>query len=129
MGKKVVLVGHCGADGSYLRLAVKAARPDAEILLAESDKELKSAVMEGADLVLVNRVVDYGFETDEGIELIRMYQKAFPKMKSMLVSNYESAQTDAVNAGAMLGFGKREIGTPRVKQLLAGALADGSSGA
>ncbi len=85
--------------------------------------------MEGADLVLVNRVVDYGFETDEGIELIRMYQKAFPKMKSMLVSNYESAQTDAVNAGAMLGFGKREIGTPRVKQLLAGALADGSSGA
>ncbi len=124
MGKKVILVGHCGADSSYLRMAVKASRPDAEFLFAESDKELKHAVMDGADLVLFNRVVDYGFDSEEGIELIRLYKKAFPAMKSMLVSNYESAQADAVKAGAMPGFGKREIGTPRVKQLLAEVLSD-----
>jgi len=129
MSKKVVLVGHCGADSSYLRLAVKSARPDVQIVTAESDKELKNAIMDGADLVLFNRVVDYGFDTEEGVELIRAYQKAFPSMKSMVVSNYDTAQNEAVQAGALPGFGKREIGTPRVKQLLQQVLADKPSNA
>jgi len=123
MSKKVVMVGHCGADSSYLKLAVKAAEPSVQIMSADSDRELKDALVEGADLVLVNRVVDYGFDTDEGVEIIRAYQKAFPKTKTMLVSNFESAQQDAIQAGALPGFGKREIGTPKVKQLLQQALA------
>jgi len=127
MSKKVVLVGHCGADSSYLRMAVKAARPDVQIESVEGDKELKAAIMNGADLVLFNRLVDYGFDTDQGVDLIRAYQRAFPTMKSMLVSNYDSAQGEAVQAGALPGFGKREIGTPRVKQLLQQVLTDASN--
>jgi hypothetical protein len=40
----------------------------------------------------------------------------------MLVSNYADAQQAAVAAGALPGFGKRELGTPRVSQLIRDAL-------
>jgi hypothetical protein len=40
----------------------------------------------------------------------------------MLVSNYAEAQAAAVAAGAVPGFGKREIGQPRVAQLIREAL-------
>jgi len=40
----------------------------------------------------------------------------------MLVSNYPEAQAAAVAEGALPGFGKREIGTPRVNDLLRNAL-------
>jgi hypothetical protein len=41
----------------------------------------------------------------------------------MLVSNYAEAQAAALAAGAAPGFGKREIGTPKVKELLRSALS------
>jgi hypothetical protein len=40
----------------------------------------------------------------------------------MLVTNYPEVQAAATAAGAMPGFGKREIGSLRVKELLRGAL-------
>jgi hypothetical protein len=43
-------------------------------------------------------------------------------MKMMLVSNYPDAQAAAEKAGALPGFGKRDIGSPRVKELLRDAL-------
>jgi len=43
-------------------------------------------------------------------------------VKAMLVSNYPEAQAAAVAEGALPGFGKREIGTPRVGELLREAL-------
>jgi hypothetical protein len=42
----------------------------------------------------------------------------------MLVSNYADAQADAVKAGALPGFGKRELGSPKVVQLLKEALGE-----
>ncbi len=118
MSKKVVLVGHCGADSTYLKLAVKAADSEVHIVSAESEAELKAELESGADLVLVNRLVDYGFDSEEGVEIVRAFQKAFPKAKMMLVSNHASAQTAAAEAGALPGFGKREIGSPKVRELL-----------
>jgi hypothetical protein len=47
----------------------------------------------------------------------------------MLVSNYADAQQAAVAAGALPGFGKREIGTPKVKELLRSALAETTTAA
>ena len=45
-------------------------------------------------------------------------------VKMMLVSNYPDAQAAAVEAGALPGFGKRDIGSPRVKELLRQALTE-----
>jgi DNA-binding NarL/FixJ family response regulator len=122
MSKKVALVGHCGPDSSYLRMAVSRALRDAKVVAADDDSELKQLLADGVDLLLFNRILDYGFESDEGIEVIRQLRAEHPHVKTMLVSNYDDAQEAAVQAGALPGFGKREIGTPRVTQLLRDAL-------
>jgi two-component system, chemotaxis family, chemotaxis protein CheY len=71
---------------------------------------------------LLNRQLDWGFETDTGVELIRSLRAKFPNVKMMLVSNYAEAQAEAIAVGALPGFGKREIGTPRVKDAIRSAL-------
>ena len=76
------------------------------------------------DLVLLNRQLDYGFETDEGVELIKRLRAKNPALKAMLVSNYPEAQQAALQAGAVEGFGKREIGSPKVSDLLRTALGE-----
>lgn len=123
MSKKVLFIGHCGADTSYLRMAVRAADKGAQVVSAEDTQELRKALDEGVDLVLINRELGYGFDEDLGVELIRWLKPNYPTLRMMLVSNYPEAQADAVAAGAMPGFGKRELGGERVVHLLRSALA------
>jgi DNA-binding NarL/FixJ family response regulator len=127
MTKKVVLIGHCGPDSSYLRLAVSRARRDAQVVVVEDQQEMEQAIQRGVDLLLLNRVLDYGFDQTDGAEVIRKLRAAHPELKMMLVSNYADAQADAVAAGALPGFGKRDIGTDRVTNLIREALGNGVS--
>ncbi|MBC8107636.1 MAG: response regulator [Anaerolineae bacterium] len=122
MSKKVALVGHCGPDSSYLRSAVSSSVRGATIVMIDEAARLEKALTDGLDLVLMNRQLDWGFETEEGVELIRQLRTKHPNVKTMLVSNYPDAQQEAVAAGALPGFGKREIGTSRVTELLKSAL-------
>ena len=122
MPKKVALVGHCGPDSSFLRIAVSRAERDIQVVSVDDDSDLKRLLNEGVDLLLLNRQLDYGFDEDEGVALIRRLRAAYPHVKTMLVSNYPEAQAAAVAEGALPGFGKREIGTPRVGELLREAL-------
>ena len=116
--KKIALVGHCGPDSSYLRMAISTAVKGAQVFMADDDAELQRVVRDGADLLLFNREMPYGFIDSEGIPLIRRLKADHPELKVMLVSNYPEAQAAAVEAGAMPGFGKREIGSKRVTELL-----------
>ena len=122
MPKKIALVGHCGPDSSYLRIAVSKAERDVQVLSVDDDSDLKRALDGGVDLLLLNRQLDYGFDEREGVDLIRKLRARYPGVKTMLVSNYPDAQAAAVAEGALPGFGKREIGTPRVAELLRDAL-------
>ena len=122
MPKKIALVGHCGPDSSYLRIAVSRAERDVQVLSVDDDSDLKRALDEGVNLLLLNRQLDYGFDEREGVDLIRKLRAKYPAVKTMLVSNYSDAQAAAVAEGALPGFGKREIGTPRVAELLRDAL-------
>ena len=122
MPKKIALVGHCGPDSSFLRIAVSKAERDATVLSVDDDSDLKRVLDDGVDLLLLNRQLDYGFDEREGVALIRKIRANYPAVKTMLVSNYPDAQAAAVKAGALPGFGKREIGTPRVSELLRSAL-------
>jgi CheY-like chemotaxis protein len=124
MSKKVVLVGHCGADTSYLKMAVTSALRGATVLAADDSTELDAMLAERVDLLLLNRELGWGFEQTEGIDVIRSLRAPHPNLRMMLVSNYAEAQTGAVAAGALAGFGKREIGSARVTQVLREALAD-----
>lgn len=122
MSKKVLLVGHCGPDSSYLRLAVRSADPAAQILAADAPGELDAALAQGIDLVLLNRELGYDFEPMVGVDLIARLKQSHPGLTTMLISNYADAQAAAAAAGAVPGFGKREIGSPRALQLLRSAL-------
>jgi two-component system chemotaxis response regulator CheY len=124
MSKKVLLVGHCGPDSSYLKSAVKSAERSVSIVMADDQQELRTALDAGEiDLVLFNRELGYGFDEKYGVDVIKYLSGNYPTMKMMLVSNYADAQSAAVAAGAIPGFGKREIGSPRVLALLKDALA------
>jgi DNA-binding NarL/FixJ family response regulator len=124
MATKIVLVGHCGADSSYLRIAVSGAAKNASVVMADDEGSLKKEIDEGAALLLVNRVLDYGFKTDEGVELIRQLHTEHPALKMMLVSNHADAHAAAVAAGGLPGFGKRQIGSPQVKEIIRAAIGD-----
>lgn len=122
MSKKVALVGHCGPDSSYLRIAIGSVERGVQILAADDDESLQKILAGGVDLLLFNRVLDYGFDTNEGVELIRRLHKFHPNLKMMLVSNYPEAQQASVDAGALPGFGKRDLNTPKAKSILKLAL-------
>jgi len=109
MAKKILLVGHCGPDSSYLRMAVRNADKEAAIVMADDQKELRTALdgADGIDLILFNRELGYGFDERLGVDVIKYLRPNYPSLKMMLVSNYSDAHADAVEAGALAGFGKR----------------------
>jgi two-component system chemotaxis response regulator CheY len=117
-----LLIGHCGPDSAYLRHAVRSAVPDATILAADDDAELQHALAEKIDLILLNRELGYGFAKPMGVDLIAELKQTHPSIKTMLVSNYSEAQTAAVAAGSLPGFGKRELGKPHVVKMLRDAV-------
>jgi two-component system, chemotaxis family, chemotaxis protein CheY len=122
--KRIVLVGHCGPDSSYLRMTVSKAIKNASILMADDDADLNRLITEGVDLLLLNRVLDYGFSVDLGTDLIKRLRQEHPHLKVMLITNYPEVQAEAVQLGALPGFGKREMGNPRVGELLRKALVE-----
>ena len=54
MPKKVLLVGHCGPDRSYLRMAVKSARSDVTLLTADDPESMTQTLSGGPDLGVWN---------------------------------------------------------------------------
>ena len=124
MAKKVALIGHCGPDSSYLRIAVSKADRDIKVVAADDSAGLNKLLVEGVDLLLLNRQLDFGFEEQEGVALIRRLGAEHPGVKTMLVSNYPDAQAAATSAGALPGFGKRDIGSSKVAELIREALKD-----
>ncbi len=123
MPKKIALVGHCGPDSSYLRMTVSKADRTAQVLMADDEQELQRVLADGVDLLLLNRQLDYGFDECDGVSLLKRLRKIYPELKAMLVSNYPDAQAAAVAEGALPGFGKRELNTPKVAELIREALA------
>src|SRR5205823_5855172 len=70
--KKVVLVGHCGPDSSYLRMAVSQADKSLHVLMADDMDELEQLLNHGgADLLLLNRELAWGFHDLGGVDVIR----------------------------------------------------------
>ena len=103
-----VLIGHCGPDAYLLRSAVARAVPGATFVTAHDEQALISAPIHDR-VLLINRVLDDGFSVDNGVRLIERLSKARPGVVMMLVSNHEDAQAEAEAAGAMPGFGKRQV--------------------
>lgn len=122
----VILVGHCGPDAMMLRSAVSSALPGARVDLV-NDGDTLSERAARADLLLINRVLDGDFETDDGVELIRSIKGdgGTASARVMLVSNFEDAQSEAEAAGALPGFGKRDLNTDKAAEAMRSAVGAG----
>jgi hypothetical protein len=115
----VLLVGHCSPDAFALRSAVGSAVPRAAIVFA-NDQETLAKHAPGARLLLINRVLDGDFDAQDGVALIRELGPAAPAM--MLISNVPEAQSEAAAAGALPGFGKRDMYADTTREKLRAAL-------
>ena len=111
---QIVLVGHCGPDSYALRNAVSRYVPGASVEFAPDETALQRA-LPTATLLLVNRVLDGDYALESGIDLIRGLTGA-ARPKAMLISNYTDAQKEAVDAGALPGFGKRDMNSEEARQ-------------
>jgi two-component system, chemotaxis family, chemotaxis protein CheY len=129
---RIALVGHCGPDTSYLMMAAKKAVPGAELVRVNSARDLEAFADAGTGLLLVNRVLDGDFDDGSGIDLIARLRAQRAGVRAILISNYEDAQSAAIKAGALPGFGKRDIGSAKANEMIrrgAEAVAAGSAGA
>jgi len=120
---RVLDVGQCSFDhgtiSRFLRQNFGVQVDEAET----ADDALSALRSEPYALVLVNRV----FDTDgsSGIDLIRAL-KADPALSDvavMLVSNYPDAQAQAIDLGALEGFGKAQLRDQATGEKLKQALA------
>jgi CheY-like chemotaxis protein len=121
--KRVLSVGQCGFDNSGIGRTIRR-HFAAQVLTADSAQEAIEALGQGdISLVLVNRVLDA--DGSAGMDLIKRIKSdpALEPVPVMLVSNYEEAQEEAVEAGAIPGFGKATLEHPptieRLKHYLA----------
>jgi CheY-like chemotaxis protein len=120
--KRVLDVGNCGVDHAAIRRLL-GGHFAAEVVQNHSQLEaLASLRREQFDLVLVNRVFDR--DGSDGLELIRAIKadSDLADVPVMLITNYEQHQRRAVEAGALPGFGKAELGDPETKERLAAIL-------
>jgi CheY-like chemotaxis protein len=111
-GKRVLSIGQCAADHAAIARVFRQ-HFAAEVVAADSAQEALSALShEEFSLLLVNRILDV--DGSSGIELLKHLKKnhEFSCVPAMLVSNYEDAQQEAVQAGAAPGFGKAALGQP-----------------
>ena len=111
MSQRIVLVGHCGVDAPRLEAAVSKILPRADVISVNTEEQLQDVCEEGADLLLINRQLPFGFEAEEGIELMCELQQMHPDVKMILVSDRPEAQAQARRAGAIDGFGKADLGS------------------
>ncbi len=122
---RIALVGHCSFDSASLTHAASRVPGVTDVLRINTEAEL-AQVNDGSTLLLVNRVLDGRFAVDYGVELIKRLAVSAGRMppKMMLISNFEDAQADAVEAGALPGFGKNATHTPDAAAKLAAAVND-----
>ncbi len=115
--KRVLSVGQCGADHRKITRTLEPFH--VELVAADTTEEALAHLRENPfALVLVNRVYDANGAS--GLDLIRQIKAdaALQPLPVMLVSNYDDAQQEAVQAGALPGFGKSALYGPLVTERL-----------
>lgn len=108
--KRVLSVGQCFADHSSIARVLRTSFA-AEVVAADTSRQaLEQVRQEKFALILVNRIFDA--DGSSGLDLIRALhaEDEWRSVPIMLVSNHDDAQAQAVQAGAVLGFGKAALG-------------------
>ena len=109
MSKRILSVGQCSLDGPAIASRLKEAF-DVVVVSADTADEAHDEVDDAEfDLILINRILDATGE--DGIALLRRLKSGTAsQIPIMLVSNFEDAQTRAMQTGGVKGFGKNNLG-------------------
>ncbi|MFK7760356.1 MAG: hypothetical protein AB8C13_10475 [Phycisphaerales bacterium] len=113
---KIALVGHCRPDIFALTAAIRGFFPGAVVESVNTQDQITNDYQ----LHLVNRVLDGSFNTGSGIELI----KNLPDDSSpaMLITDIEVHAKEALEVGAVPGFGKSSMRSEQAHDALRNAL-------
>jgi len=131
MTRKTVLdVGNCGPDHSAIT-AMLNKHFGVEVLRADQLSDTLAILgRQPVDLVLINRKLDIDYS--DGIDILRVIKnsESYRDIPVMLITNYAEHQQQAVDAGAVLGFGKLELNAPETLKRLRAILmpSDASAG-
>src|SRR5690349_10200098 len=117
---KVLSVGQCSPDDSRIAATVHQTLGASMDRAASPDEAAKKLTQNSYDLILVNRIFDYG--GDSGLDFIQQLKQSGNTTPTMLVSNYQDAQAQAIAHGALPGFGKSALGTADLANLLRNSL-------
>jgi len=118
---RILDVGQCVPD--HAAIARVCAKLGAAVERAATAAEAIAVLRrEAYDLVLINRVLDG--DGTSGLDLLRQIRSdpATAGVPVMLVSNYADAQEQAVEAGALPGFGKAALHRPETLERIRQAL-------
>jgi CheY-like chemotaxis protein len=118
MSKTVLDVGQCNPDHSSIT-SLLTQNFDVSVQRAHShDQALMMAKESQPALILINRL--YDADGSEGMETLAALKAddVTANIPVMVVSNYSDAQDAAVAAGAVQGFGKSALNTPKTIELL-----------
>ena len=116
--KKVLNVGQCQPDHNSIRQYLQAEFGAEVEYCADISAAMKRLYDQWFDLVLVNRIIDATL--DEGSELIQQMKDTefLRDVPVMMVSNFDSAQIEAADLGAVPGFGKAHLEEKETRELL-----------
>lgn len=121
--KRVLDIGNCSMDhGAISGMLQK--QFGAEVVQCHGPDDSLAALRAGKfDLVLVNRKLDQDYS--DGLEIIQAL-KADPQLSAvpvMLITNFPQYQEQAVAAGALPGFGKKELYSETTQERLCQVLS------
>jgi CheY-like chemotaxis protein len=124
--KHVLSVGQCYADHSAIAGTLQRHFQAEVVAAGTADEALTLLRQQSFDLVLVNRVLDG--DGSLGLAIVEKVRtdKRLCELPIMLVSNYEDAQQQAVEKGALPGFGKASLGQPHMLARLKAVLTPDS---
>ena len=122
--KRVLSLGQCGADHWSIENLLQRHCDALVVGVATFDEALTELRRGGVDLALVNRLMNYGGAS--GLDFIAELKRdpELSKIPVMLVSNLRDAQRQAVELGALPGFGKAALNDPATLERLRGVLGD-----
>ena len=126
MSKRVLDIGNCSMDHGAIRGMLEK-QFGADVVQCHGPDDSLDTLRHGQfDLVLVNRKLDQDYS--DGLDIIQTL-KADPQLASvpvMLITNFAEYQEQAIAAGALPGFGKKQLYEAETQQRLTSVLGSPS---